>query len=333
MFKLSKVLVGLSLIVGLFYVNLANAEVLNMDNKDTKINIGSVIALYPKPVTVIGAMVNGKVNWRLVGHTGIIGHDRILVSMKNSNYTNIGVLQTNKLSINLVDRKMLQKVDYVGSVSGVNTDKSQVFNYNLGDFGTPIIKDAPIAMECNVIDNYKTDDFDNFICKIENTYADKENLNAEGKLDFEKIKPVLFSYTDYKYYATGEAIGNCLELDEKTSMIAKDSMTDTSIVRLSRIEVDPNYLEEYLSFAKEVGEISLRTESGVLSMYAMQEKKNPNIVTILETYSSEEAYKKHIATEHFLKYKRGTLHMVKNLELIDQNAINEKNVINNYMKN
>ena len=49
-----------------------------------KKNIGNLLALYPKPMTVVGAEVEGKVNWLVVGHTGIIGHDRILVSMSKS---------------------------------------------------------------------------------------------------------------------------------------------------------------------------------------------------------------------------------------------------------
>lgn len=49
-----------------------------------KKNIGNLLALYPKPMTVVGAEVEGKVNWLVVGHTGIIGHDRILVSMSKA---------------------------------------------------------------------------------------------------------------------------------------------------------------------------------------------------------------------------------------------------------
>ena len=56
-----------------------------------KKNIGNLLALYPKPMTVVGAEVEGKVNWLVVGHTGIIGHDRILVSMSKSHYTNQGI--------------------------------------------------------------------------------------------------------------------------------------------------------------------------------------------------------------------------------------------------
>lgn len=42
-----------------------------------KKNLGNLLALYPKPMTVVGAEVEGKVNWLVVGHTGVIGHDRI----------------------------------------------------------------------------------------------------------------------------------------------------------------------------------------------------------------------------------------------------------------
>ncbi len=41
-----------------------------------KKNIGNALALYPIPLVVVGAMVNGKPNWLLVGHLGIIGHDQ-----------------------------------------------------------------------------------------------------------------------------------------------------------------------------------------------------------------------------------------------------------------
>jgi flavin reductase (DIM6/NTAB) family NADH-FMN oxidoreductase RutF len=42
-----------------------------------KKNLGSVLALYPAPVTVVGTMVNGKPNWLLAAHVGILGHDRM----------------------------------------------------------------------------------------------------------------------------------------------------------------------------------------------------------------------------------------------------------------
>ena len=126
---------------------------------------------------------------------------------------------------------------------------------------------------------------------------------------------------------------NKIEMEKMNiGMCDKQAMAADGIVRLSKIEVYPQYLEEYLKYAVEVGEISLRTEPGVLSMYAVQDKENPRLVTILETYSSKEAYEKHISSKHFQKYKQGTLHMVKSLQLCDQTPLNPANKINNFME-
>ena len=131
---------------------------------------------------------------------------------------------------------------------------------------------------------------------------------------------------------TDEEYGLSTRAENEPTMCAKLPMSADGIIRLSKVEVDPAYLDEYMKFAAEVGEISLRTEPGVLTMYALQEKENPCNITILETYASQEAYRSHIASAHFQKYKQGTLHMVKTLQLLDQNKLNPSNKIVNYIK-
>lgn len=112
----------------------------------------------------------------------------------------------------------------------------------------------------------------------------------------------------------------------------KLEMQPDGIVRLSKIEVYPEYLEDYLKYALEVGEVSLQTEPGVLTMYPVADKDNPCNITILETYASEKAYKDHIASPHFQKYKQGTLHMVKTLVLTDVIPLNPANQLINMIK-
>ncbi len=89
------------------------------------------------------------------------------------------------------------------------------------------------------------------------------------------------------------------------------------IVRLAKLVIDSVHLESYKVFLKEGIETALRVEPGVLTIYALSEKENPTHFTILETYASDDAYQTHIKTPHFLKYKTGTLHMIKSLELIE----------------
>lgn len=93
------------------------------------------------------------------------------------------------------------------------------------------------------------------------------------------------------------------------------------IFRISEVEVHPEYVERYLPFAAEVAEASVKTEPGVISIFPMQDKKNPCQFRIVEIYADEKAYKSHIASAHFQKYKSGTLHMVKKLSLLDHEAL------------
>ena len=102
------------------------------------------------------------------------------------------------------------------------------------------------------------------------------------------------------------------------SMAQEQTKIDsTMIVRISEIEVYPEYLTEYLEFAHNVGATSVKEEPGVICIYPMQQLRNDCQIRILEIYASQEAYQHHIKTEHFQTYKQGTLHMVKSLDLVD----------------
>ncbi|WP_297045280.1 antibiotic biosynthesis monooxygenase [uncultured Desulfovibrio sp.] len=296
-----------------------------------RISLGRTLALYPSLVTVVGAEVDGRVNWLLVAHVGVLGHDRIVVSMNDQHYTNRGIIAGRKLSVNLVDRPLLPGADYVGSVSGAEVDKSGAFAFHRGKNGTPVIDAAPVSMELDVVDIYKTPGFDNFVCTVAETTARPDVLDSRGRLDYTRLKPVLFEFPTYAYLATGEIIGKCRRLDRAPGMCAKLPMRPDGITRLSSIEVYPEYLEEYRKYASEVGETSLREEPGVLAMYAVAEKDDPCRMTILEIYASQDAYKAHIASPHFRKYKQGTLKMVKSLRLSDQEPLNPANRLNNFM--
>ena len=94
-----------------------------------------------------------------------------------------------------------------------------------------------------------------------------------------------------------------------------ESFNGKMIVRLAEIEVYPKHLKEYLEFANEVDRLSMEREPGVVCLFPMQSAEDSTKIRILEIYASEEAYQQHLKTDHFQKYKQGTLHMVKNLNL------------------
>ena len=91
--------------------------------------------------------------------------------------------------------------------------------------------------------------------------------------------------------------------------------TANMIVRIAEIEVYPQYMKEYLAFANEVDRLSIEREPGVICLYPMQSAEDSCQIRILEIYASDESYQQHLKTDHFQKYKQGTLHMVKDLKL------------------
>ena len=172
-----------------------------------KKNIGSALTLYPTPVVVVGTMMGRKPNWMLVAHIGL--------SCAKQHYTNQGIRENGTLSVNLVNEAILPQADYVGSVSGKDTDKSEVFPYRISEAGVPLIENSPLVLECSLVDTYDTEGFDNFILKILNTYAEETILNKHGKVDYQKLNPVLFDMPNYEYLRTGTVIGSCLKIDKE----------------------------------------------------------------------------------------------------------------------
>ena len=88
-------------------------------------------------------------------------------------------------------------------------------------------------------------------------------------------------------------------------------------IRVAHIEIDPAQIEAYKAAVSEEIESSVRLEPGVLALYAVSDKDNSAQITVFEIYADESAYKAHLETPHFLKYKSTTQDMVKSLKLAE----------------
>jgi quinol monooxygenase YgiN len=89
------------------------------------------------------------------------------------------------------------------------------------------------------------------------------------------------------------------------------------MTRLAKLVIDSAQLEQYRAALKKEIEASVQLEPGVLTLYAVSDKENPNHITILEIYADSAAYRSHLQTLHFHKYKTDTKEMVRSLELVE----------------
>jgi quinol monooxygenase YgiN len=107
----------------------------------------------------------------------------------------------------------------------------------------------------------------------------------------------------------------------QTAMNAGEEQQKSQVIHLAKLRIDSSQLKPYLAALKEEIETSVRIEPGVLTLYATSEKDNPTHIIVFEIYSNTEAYKAHLESPHFRKYKSSTKEMVKSLELVDLDPV------------
>ena len=103
------------------------------------------------------------------------------------------------------------------------------------------------------------------------------------------------------------------------SMVAQDR--SGKVVRLAELEIDLAQLDAYKAALREEIETSIRGEPGVLTLYAVSVKGEPNQIRLFETHASPAAYEAHLQSERFKKYKSVTASMVKSLRLIETDPL------------
>lgn len=175
-----------------------------------KKNIGNYNACFPTPIVVVGALIDQKPNWFEVAWCGIGDRDIITLSVEENHETCRGIFKEKVLSISLVDENLLERADYVGIVSGKKADKSEVFAWTAGELGAPIPQDAPVTMECELIDTYKEHGMCLLLCRVKNTYVEDALLDEKQKPDYNLLKPVLFE-PRFRYLLTGKDLGPCIQ--------------------------------------------------------------------------------------------------------------------------
>jgi flavin reductase (DIM6/NTAB) family NADH-FMN oxidoreductase RutF len=193
-----------------------------------KIKIGNKNYLYPNPVILVGANVNGKPNYLNVSYCGIVNRvpAMISISLNKSHYTCKGIKENKAFSINIPSLEMLEITDYCGIVSGKEVDKSKFFNTFYGSYeNIPMIEECPINMECKVIHELDLGGSNiTFIGQVIESYSEEKYL-TKGIPNLRKINPILLSIYEFNYYSVGKEVG-------KAWNIGKDVRIETMVDKI-----------------------------------------------------------------------------------------------------
>lgn len=176
---------------------------------EEKIKIGNNVFVYPMPVTLVGTQVEGKVNFMTVGWVSRVNANPpyIGIGINKVHYTARGILENGGFSVNFPSADMVKKTDYCGIVSGKKEDKSKIFEVFYGEFeAAPMIRECPLCLECGLVETleFPTNYF--FVGEILAAYSEEHYL-TEGRLDIEKMKPLLLTMPDNSYWTVGDYKG------------------------------------------------------------------------------------------------------------------------------
>ncbi|MFW9950739.1 MAG: flavin reductase family protein [Candidatus Thorarchaeota archaeon] len=178
--------------------------------------------LFPMPVAIIGANVKGKPNFEPLAYVGIVEYKPPLISIASyeTHYTNIGINENKTFSVNTPSEEIIAEIDYCGTKSGLEVDKSEIFECFYGDLKTaPMIMKSPLNLECEVVKSFKMKEFvdiekshEIFIGRIVNAFADKTYL-TEDVPDLAKLNTFLYSMG--YYWRVGEKLAKAWKIGEK----------------------------------------------------------------------------------------------------------------------
>lgn len=183
----------------------------------TKINIGKNTFVFPMPVTLLGAMVEGKPNFMALGWVTRVNMNPPMIGcgLANHHFTNKGILENKTFSINFPSADQIEITDYCGIASGKNENKGGLFDVFYGELKTaPMISECSLSLECRLIQVVENPTHNFYIGEIVGSYTEEKYL-TQGKPDITKMNPLLLTMPDNRYWTVGTHAGDAWSIGKK----------------------------------------------------------------------------------------------------------------------
>ncbi|MCU0587680.1 MAG: flavin reductase family protein [Syntrophobacteraceae bacterium] len=182
-----------------------------------KTSLGANVFLYPMPVVLVGALVDGKANFMTVGWVSRVNFKPALmaIAINHAHHTARGITETEAFSVNIPGADMIEAVDYCGLVSGRGTDKSSLFDVFYGSGGkAPMIVQCPLNIECRLHQTVDLPTNHLFIGEIVDAWAEPRFLK-DGHPDIQAMSPFVLTMPDNVYWGIGERLARAWSVGKK----------------------------------------------------------------------------------------------------------------------
>ena len=173
-------------------------------------NLGAKHYTYPEPVFIIGTYgADGTPNAMNAAWGGISEDTEISMCLSPEHKTVENILARGAFTVSMADAAHVVECDYVGLVSGNDVpDKLEQAGFHAvkAEFvDAPYFEELPMTLECKFIS------YDEESCRmvgeIVNVSADERILDEGGKIDPQKLNPIVYDPVHHAYWTLGERVG------------------------------------------------------------------------------------------------------------------------------
>ena len=166
--------------------------------------------IYPIPAVMVSCGDMENSNIITVGWTGILNTNPAIVyiSVRPERYSYNIIKEKKEFVINLTNEELAYATDWWGVKSGAQYDKFKEMKLTKEKsqcVSAPSIKEAPVSVECKVIEEKDFGSHTTFIAEVMCINADEKYINENGSFDISKCD--LIAYANGGYYKLGLKVG------------------------------------------------------------------------------------------------------------------------------
>lgn len=173
-----------------------------------RVSFGPRTLYFPTPACVVGTYdSNGKPNVMTAAWSGICCSRPpcVYVSLRKATYTFAAISARKAYTISIPSETHVTEVDYFGIASGANENKlarSGLTAVRSSLVDAPYVQEFPVAIECKLVRAEELGLHTLFVGEVVDVKGDATVL-TDGKLDIEKIRPVIYDPARNRYYGLG----------------------------------------------------------------------------------------------------------------------------------
>ncbi len=179
-----------------------------------KRSLGAKIAVGATTVWVIGTYdKEGRPNLMTAAWGGVCCSvpPCVGVSLRKATYTHGNIRGRNAFTVSIPSADYVKETDYVGIVSGRDTDKWQAAGLTpmrSDVVDAPYVAEFPLVLECRLLRALELGLHTRFIGQVLDVKADESVLGEDGTLDIEKVNPFFYIPGNRTYYGIGRYLEN-----------------------------------------------------------------------------------------------------------------------------